>query len=74
MSTVESAAAGNAKAQVKLGLMSEKGWGVEKNLKEALRWYRASCESETGDEFEGSYICGWIFEFGRGVKKVSRRK
>ena len=35
---------GDAKAQASLGWMYEKGRGVEKDFKEAVKWYRKSAE------------------------------
>ena len=35
---------GDAKAQYNLGLMYEKGRGVEKDLKEAVKWWRKAAE------------------------------
>ena len=35
---------GNAKAQIALGLMHEKGYGVTQNVSEALNWYRLAAD------------------------------
>ena len=41
---------GNAKAQEKLGFMYYKGWGVERDYKEAEKWVRKAAEQGNADD------------------------
>ena len=36
---------GHARAQFKLGVLYDRGWGVNRDLDEAAKWYRAAAES-----------------------------
>lgn len=57
---------GDAESQVWLGLMYEYGWGVDKDLSEAVNWYRKSADQ--GDGY-GQYNLGTMYEYGQGVEK-----
>jgi uncharacterized protein len=57
---------GHATAQYNLGLMYDTGYGVPKDLVEAVNWYRKAAEQ--GDA-EAQYKLGVLFEGGQGVRK-----
>ena len=57
---------GHPQALVGLGLMHEYGRGVEKNLTEAVRWYRLAAEQGFA---RGQKNLGTMYEFGRGVEQ-----
>ena len=60
------AAAGVAEAQTTLGVRYQKGRGVRKNYKEAVKWYHKAAEQ--GDA-AGQYNLGLMYRIGRGVPK-----
>src|SRR5208337_1204151 len=61
------AEAGDVKAQAELGLTYEYGLaGVQRDLSEALKWYRRAAEQ--GDGSAAHSLAGMYFE-GRGVEK-----
>ena len=62
----KAAAAGDAEAQTKLGERYNKGRGVRKNYKEAVKWYHKAAEQ--GDA-AGQYNLGLMYRIGRGVPK-----
>ncbi len=51
---------GDAKAQIKLGLMYELGQGVPQDNAEALRWYRLAADHDATAQFN----LGSMYEFG----------
>lgn len=55
---------GNAKAQYNLGLCYAKGVGVEKDLKEAVKWYSKAAEQGNVD---AQYNLGLCYQWGAGV-------
>ena len=55
---------GDAKAQTNLGLMYETGEGVEKDDKEAVKWYRKAAEQ--GDD-AAQFNIGQMYRNGKGV-------
>jgi len=55
---------GDARAQVRLGMMYEKGKGVLQDYKEAVKWYRKSAEQGYAD---AHYRLGFMYAMGRGV-------
>lgn len=60
------AEAGDPTFQVVLGHAYVKGQGVEHNLVEAMKWYRAAAEQ---GHAEGQYMLGLGYENGEGVGK-----
>lgn len=53
-----------AKAQTKIGLMYERGMGVDKNYKQAMEWYEKAVQSGHA----GAYArIGFLYERGLGV-------
>ena len=60
------AAQGDAKSQVKLGWMSEKGRGVKKDHKVAFTWYLQAAEQGYG---EARYKVGTMYHKGQGVRQ-----
>ena len=58
------AAEGSPTAQCALGLRYTKGDGVQKNLEEAVRWYRMAAEQE---DAWGQFLLGMCYSDGRGV-------
>ncbi len=62
----KSAEAGDAAAQCRLGDAYEKGVGVEKSAREALRWYKKSADQ--GYAY-GQYCVGWYYFHGLRVEK-----
>jgi len=60
---------GDAIAQLNLGFMYEKGWGVPKNYREAAHWYRkAALQGDAMAQFN----LGFMYEKGWGVPKNYR--
>ena len=60
---------GNASAQTNLGFMYEKGRGVGKDNREAVRWYRKAAEQGYA---RAQSNLGFMYEYGRGVGKDNR--
>lgn len=56
----EFAEQGDAKAQIKLGLMYELGQGVPQGKAEALKWYRLAADHDATAQFN----LGSMYEFG----------
>jgi TPR repeat protein len=56
----------DAKAQTNLGLMYETGEGVEKDDKEAVKWYRKAAEQ---GEHAAQFNLGQMYRNGIGVPK-----
>jgi TPR repeat protein len=60
------AEAGNPAAQFHLGLMHERGWGVQKDYAAALKWFRkATAQGYAGPQSN----LGLLYERGRGVRR-----
>ncbi len=57
---------GNATAQYNLGLMYDNGWGVPKNDKIAVKWYRLAAEQGNAS---AQYNLGLMYDNGKGVPK-----
>ena len=57
---------GDAKAQYNLGGMYLRGEGVEKDLKEGIKWYRKAAEQNYA---LAQYGLGWMYQYGQGVEK-----
>ena len=57
---------GDAKAQFNLGEMYQFGLGVEKDEKEAGKWYRKAAEQNVA---LAQYNLGVMHQFGKGVEK-----
>ena len=57
---------GFAKAQYNLGVMYEKGKGVEKNLKKARKWFQFAAEQGLA---KAQYNLGLMYGKGKGVEK-----
>ena len=62
--TKAKAEAGDAEAQIDLGVMYEYGEGVEQDFKEAVKWYRKAAEQ--GD-VNAQYNLGSRYYIGEGV-------
>lgn len=65
----DAARAGNAKAQVNVGYMYERGFGVPQSYVEALRWYRQAAAAGAP---EGMYNIGTLYYYGYGVERNVR--
>lgn len=63
---VRQAEAGNPEAQFNLGKCFYNGDGVEKDLKEAVKWYRKAAEQGNGNAQNN---LGFCYRFGYGVEK-----
>ena len=61
---VQAAEQGNAKAQLKLGLILGRGLGVPQNDAEAVKWYRLAAEQGDAD---AQYNLGLMLAKGNGV-------
>jgi len=57
---------GFSKAQYNLGVMYDKGRGVDKSLKKAMKWFQFAAEQ---GHAKAQYNLGLIYGKGRGVKK-----
>ena len=62
----EAANRGHVFAQYSLGVIYEKGQGVKKDDKEAVKWYRQSADQGLA---EAQYNLGTMYEKGLGVKQ-----
>ena len=60
---------GDAHAQYNLGVCYDKGYGVEKDLRKAVKWFRKSAEQ--GDA-KAQYNLGYCYAYGDGVEKNLR--
>lgn len=58
------AQAGDAQAQVNIGLLYEHGWGVAQDFAQAVKWFRLAAAQGLG---EGQNNLGQMYAFGRGV-------
>jgi TPR repeat protein len=63
---IKKAEAGDAEAQVKVGIAYGNGEGVAKNIHQAVYWYRKSAEN--GNRY-GQYNLGYCYYQGLGVTK-----
>ncbi|MGB0682361.1 MAG: tetratricopeptide repeat protein [Magnetovibrionaceae bacterium] len=61
---ISSAQNGNSGSQFELGRAYHRGMGIEKDLIEARRWYKAAAEA---GHVEAQFYYGWLFFNGRGV-------
>ena len=61
---------GNARAQYNLGYAYDKGKGVVKDQREAVRWYRMAAKQGDAD---AQFNLGCIRQLGEGVTKDQRR-
>ena len=57
---------GNAAAQSKLGILYQKGLGVQQDDKEAVKWFRLAAEQGSA---EAQYFLGGMYSHGKGVPK-----
>ena len=56
----------NALAQYALGLLYDRGLGVEKNRQQAIKWYQKSAEQ---GESNGQYSLGLGYKLGEGIEQ-----
>ena len=57
---------GDAHAQFALGIVYNRGYGVQRNYAEAMRWFRRAADQ--GDA-GAQYNLAFLYETGRGVRK-----
>lgn len=57
---------GDAKAQLKLGIMYEKGQGVKRDYTKALYWFEQSANNKNE---RAQLKLGVVYKYGRGIKK-----
>ena len=57
---------GDIQARYTLGWMYNKGIGLEKDLQQALRWYKSAAQS---GHLEAQINLGWLYFQGKGIKK-----
>jgi len=62
---IKQAEQGDAIAQANLGYYFHIGEGVEKNLEEAVKWYRKGAEQGNSD---GEFNLGYCYHFGQGIE------
>lgn len=62
----EGAQAGDAHCQLQWAARLATGDGVEKNLEEAIKWYRLAADQE---EHDGYYNLALMYLFGEGVEQ-----
>jgi TPR repeat protein len=55
---------GDARSQYSLGVMHENGFGVDKNLQQAIAWYLKAAEQGNSD---AQYNLGAMYEHGVGI-------
>lgn len=63
----ESAEHGYARAQFKIGLFYDKGYGVAQNKEEAAKWYRKAADQGDAD---AQCNLGYCYKTGDGVTKT----
>ena len=63
----EQAEQGEARAQYKLGVMYDWGYGVTKDYGQAARWYRRAAEQGDAD---AQYNLGLMYYHGEGVPQA----
>ncbi|PKM43336.1 MAG: hypothetical protein CVV05_15985 [Gammaproteobacteria bacterium HGW-Gammaproteobacteria-1] len=61
---------GNADAQFNLGLLHHKGWGVERDLRQAHEWYTQAANQGQADAM---YNLGLMYARGEGVFRSDRQ-
>lgn len=61
---------GDAEAQLNIGVMYASGQGVQKNEREAVRWYRSA--AERGSPVAQTYL-GWMYRNGVGITQDVNR-
>ncbi|MBQ8885261.1 MAG: sel1 repeat family protein [Clostridia bacterium] len=61
---------GDAEAQLELGKCFEFGWGTEKNVKKAVKWYKKSAKQ--GNQKAISQLA-YCYDMGIGVRKNPRK-
>src|ERR1700692_2253884 len=61
---------GDRTAQFKLGVLYDEGNGVDKNSREAIRWY---CISSAQGFPEAAYYLGRLYQDGRGIPQNFER-
>ena len=66
LDNIKKAEAGDAEAQVKVGIAYGNGEGVAKDIRQAVYWYRKSAEN--GNRY-GQYNLGYCYYQGLGVTK-----
>ena len=66
----EIAEKGNSDVQYNLGLIYSNGEGVEKDLKEAIYWFKKSASLKN---VLAEYKLGYIYDNGLGVQKDSKK-
>ena len=57
---------GNEEAQFQLGLMYDKGQGVNEDPAAAVQWYTRAAEA---GHIKAQHYLGILYEYGRGVEK-----
>ena len=65
----ELAEKGDAVAQTSIGFMYANGQGVERDEKEAVKWYSKAAEQ---DHTPAQFFLGFMYVKGRGVEKDDR--
>jgi TPR repeat protein len=60
------ASQGHARAQMYVGVLYRYGYGVERDLETAARWYELSAKNGLAD---AQYETGLMYELGRGVEQ-----
>lgn len=66
----KSADQGNSEAQLNLGVMYQKGFGIEKNNEQAVSWFRKSAEQGNSD---AQLNLGAMYQYGDGVDKSNEQ-
>ena len=61
---------GNALAQFNLGLMYDKGEGVKRNYKMAVKWYKLAARQGISS---AQFNLGWLYSKGKGVRQSFKR-
>jgi TPR repeat protein len=57
---------GDTRAQYKIGVMFQRGWGVASNYQEAVIWFRLAADQGNSD---AQKALGFNFLYGRGVSR-----
>jgi TPR repeat protein len=64
------AAGGDASAQLSIGVMYDQGEGVQRNLKEAAKWYRRAAKQGNSS---AQFNLGAMYAFGYGLQQNDKR-